>query len=167
MIGYDFGILLQALLDAGVEFVVVGGVSATLNGVPVTTFDLDVVHRRSPENIDLLIPVLEALDAVYRIQPERRLRPARSALLSSGHQNLLTKYGPLDMLGTIGNDLGYEELESRSTEILIAEGVRVRILDLEMLIEVKEQLNGEKDRAMLPILRRTLEERRHRHMDEG
>jgi hypothetical protein len=88
-------------------------------------------------------------------------------LLSSGHQNLLTKYGPLDMLGTIGNDLGYEELESRSTEILIAEGVRVRILDLEMLIEVKEQLNGEKDRAMLPILRRTLEERRHRHMDEG
>jgi len=42
--------------------------------------------------------------------------------------------------------------------MLIAEGVRVRILNLETLIEVKEELNGEKDRAMLPLLRRTLEE---------
>ena len=75
-----------------------------------------------------------------------------------GHQNLITKYGPLDLLGTIGADLGYEELIPRSTEMLIAEGVRVRILNLETLIEVKEELNGEKDRAMLPLLRRTLEE---------
>ena len=79
-------------------------------------------------------------------------------MLSTGHQNLITKYGPLDLLGTIGNDLGYEELVPRSTEMLIAEGVRVRILNLETLIEVKEQLNGEKDRAMLPLLRRTLKE---------
>ncbi len=162
MIEYDFGFLLQALMDAGVEFVVVGGLSATLNGVPVTSLDVDVVHRRTPENIDRLMPVLEALDAVYRIQPERRLRPGRPALLSAGHQNLITKYGPLDLLGTIGDDLGYEELVPRSTEMLIAEGVRVRILNLETLIEVKEQLNGEKDRAMLPLLRRTLQENKRK-----
>ena len=105
------------------------------------------------------MPVLEALDAVYRIQPERRLR---SGLLSIGHQNLITKYGPLDVLGEIGDGLGYEELVARSKEMLIAEGVRVRILNLETLIEVKEQLNGEKDRAMLPILRHTLEENRRK-----
>jgi hypothetical protein len=46
--------------------------------------------------------------------------------------------------------------------MLIAEGVRVRILNLETLIEVKEQLNGEKDRAMLPLLRRALEENRRK-----
>src|SRR5580700_8527051 len=102
MIEYDFGALLQALLDAGVEFIVVGGVSATLNGVPVNTFDLDVVHRRTSENVELILPVLTALDAVYRIQPERRLRPTKQALMSAGHQTLLTKYGPLDLLGTIG-----------------------------------------------------------------
>jgi hypothetical protein len=151
--------LVRALHDADIEFLVVGGLAAVLNGAPVNTFDVDVVHRRTPENVDRLLPVLEKLDAVYRIQPERRLRPVRSALLSKGHQNLLTKYGPLDTLGEIGNGLGYEELLPRSTEILIAEGVRVRILNLETLIEVKEQLNGEKDRAMLPLLRRTLEEK--------
>jgi hypothetical protein len=162
MIEYDFGVLLGALLDAGVEFVVVGGLSATLNGAPVNTFDVDVVHRRSPENVDRLIPLLESLDAIYRIQPDRRLRPVRSALLSTGHQNLLTKYGPLDLLGEIGNGLGYEQLVPRSNEMLIAESVRVRILNLETLIEVKEQLNGEKDRAMLPILRGTLEANRRK-----
>ena len=67
MIEYDFGALLQALLDAGVEFVVVGGVAATLNGVPINTFDVDVAHRRTEENVDRLMSVLDALDAVYRM----------------------------------------------------------------------------------------------------
>lgn len=154
--------MVRALHDASVEFVVVGGLSATLNGVPINTFDVDVVHRRTSENVDRILPVLESLDAVYRIQPERRLRPVRSALLSTGHQNLLTRYGPLDLLGEIGNGLGYEELIARSTEMTIAEGVRVRILNLETLIEVKEQLNGEKDRAMLPVLRGTLEKKKRK-----
>jgi hypothetical protein len=35
-------------------------------------------------------------------------------------------------------------------------------LDLETLIAMKEQLAGEKDRAMLPILRHTLEEQRRK-----
>jgi hypothetical protein len=157
MIERDFSALLEALHKASVEFLVVGGLAAVLNGAPVHTYDVDVVHRRTVENVDRLMPVLDALDAVYRIQPERRLRPVKSALLSADHQNLLTKYGPLDLLGTIGNDLGYAELVPRSSEMLIAEGVRVRILNLETLIEVKEQLDGEKDRAMLPILRRALE----------
>jgi hypothetical protein len=38
--------------------------------------------------------------------------------------------------------------------------LRVRVLDLETLITVKEEVGGEKDIAMLPVLRRTLEESR-------
>jgi hypothetical protein len=38
--------------------------------------------------------------------------------------------------------------------------MRIRVLDLETLIAVKESVGGEKDRAVLPILRRTLEEKR-------
>ena len=152
--------MIRALSDAGVEFLVVGGLSAVLNGVPMNTFDVDVVHRRTIENVDRLILVLDALEAVYRIQPERRLRPGKAALLSTGHQNLITKYGPLDLLGAIGEGLGYEELVPKSSEIIVAEGLRVKILNLETLIEVKEQLNGEKDRAMLPLLRRTLRDKK-------
>ena len=35
--------LLQSLVEGNVEFIVVGGVAAVLEGVPVSTFDLDIV----------------------------------------------------------------------------------------------------------------------------
>jgi hypothetical protein len=39
------------LTDAGIAFIVVGGAAAVLQGVPITTMDLDIVHRRTPENV--------------------------------------------------------------------------------------------------------------------
>jgi len=151
---------LRALHDGGVEFILVGGLAAVLHGAPVNTFDIDVVHSREASNIARLLPVIEALEAVFRIQPERRLKPNASHLTSSGHLNLITRYGPLDLLATIGRDLGYQELLSRSVELDIGEGLRIRVLDLDTIIALKEELGGEKDRAVLPILRRTLEEKR-------
>jgi predicted nucleotidyltransferase len=153
---------LRALHDGGVEFILVGGLAAVLNGAPVDTFDIDVVHSREAANVDRILPVLEALDAIFRMQPERRLKPNASHLASPGHLNLMTRYGPLDLLGTIGRNLGYQDLISHSLELAISEGLRIRVLDLETLIALKEELGGEKDRAMLPILRRTLEEKRKR-----
>ncbi len=144
------------------DFIVVGGVAAVLGGAPINTFDLDVVHSRAPANIARLLPVLERLEAIYRIQPQLKLRPDGSHLASPGHQNLVTVWGPLDLLGTIGRNLSYEDLLPHTVEMDIGEGNRVRVLSLEMLVIIKEELGGEKDRAVLPILRRTIEEKRRR-----
>jgi hypothetical protein len=46
-----FAEILRLLADHDVEFVVVGMTAGILHGAPVTTVDLDVVHRRSPENV--------------------------------------------------------------------------------------------------------------------
>src|SRR6266700_1647862 len=145
---------LRALRQGHVDFLVVGGLAAVLNGAPVNTFDLDVVHSREPANIARRLPVLEALGAVYRMQPERRLRPHVSHLSSAGHHNLITRCGPLDVLGTIGRGAGYQDLLPHTVEMEIGDGLRVRVLDLETLIALKEDLAGEKDLAVLPILRR-------------
>lgn len=153
---------LRAFHEAGVEFILVGGLAAALNGAPVNTFDIDIVHSRDAGNIARILPVLEALDAIFRMQPERRLKPNASHLASTGHQNLLTRLGPLDLLGTIGRNLGYPDLLPHSIELEIGEGLRIRVLNLETLIALKEQRGGEKDLAVLPILRRTLEERNKR-----
>jgi predicted nucleotidyltransferase len=151
--------LLRSLHEGGVDFILVGGVAAALHGAPVDTLDVDVVHARNEANIGRLLAVLETVDAVSRVQPERRLRPAASHLAGPGHLNLITCYGPLDVLGTIGKALAYDDLLPNSHEIEIG-GMRVRVLDLDKLIAVKEELGGEKDRAVLPILRRTLEEKK-------
>ena len=69
-------------------------------------------------------------------------------------------FGPLDLLGTIGRDHDYSDLVSSSLELIVEDGFAVKVLDLETLITIKEETAGEKDRASLPLLRRTLEERR-------
>ena len=66
----------------------------------------------------------------------------------------------MDLLGSIGRSLSYADLLPHSGEKDIGEEIRVRVLDLETLITIKEELGTDKDRAMLPILRRILEERR-------
>jgi len=72
----DFPALLEALSSAGVEFIIVGGVAAVLQGAPITTTDLDIVHRRTPENVARLLDVLLKLDATMRYDFARRgLRP--------------------------------------------------------------------------------------------
>ena len=155
----DFLGALRALDEGGVEFAVVGGLAAVLNGAPVNTFDLDIVPARDEENVAKLLRVLGTIDAIYRMQPERRLKPDASHLSSAGHHNLITNCGPLDVLGTIGRGLGYQDLLPHTIEMEAGGGVRVRVLNLETIIALKEELAGEKDLAVLPILRRTLEQK--------
>ena len=41
--------ILNVLVRHEVEFIVVGGVAAILEGVPIATFDLDIVYRRTDD----------------------------------------------------------------------------------------------------------------------
>ena len=91
-----------------------------LHGAPVTTFDLDVVHARDHANIARLLAALEELAAVYRAQPERQLRPGHSHLASPGRQLLLTRFGPLGVLGMIGTSRTWEDLRGHARTMEIA-----------------------------------------------
>lgn len=149
--------LLEALLTGGVRFVLVGGVAAVTQGAPLSTFDLDIVHDRAPENVAALIRVLVAVDAHYRNRPrDQRIEPAESALRGPGHHNLMTRHGPLDVLGTIEGGRDHASLLASSVEVDFG-GHALTVLGLETLVAIKESSNDEKDRAALPVLRATLE----------
>lgn len=49
--------------------------AGVLRGAPVTTVDLDIVHRRGVDSVSRLLEVLAELQAHYRHDP-RRLRQA-------------------------------------------------------------------------------------------
>ena len=155
----DLAAFLAALAEAQVEFIVVGGAAAVIHGVPVITKDLDIVHRRTPENVERLLGVLLRFDAVFRYDlGGRDLRPTAALLLGKGQINLSTSLGPIDPLCELGEGQGYDELLSR-TELVTGGGPALRVLDLPTLIEVKAKLGRAKDRLMLPVLVATLEER--------
>jgi len=147
----DAGELLRRLADAGVEFIVVGGAAAVLHGAPITTEDLDIVHRRNPENVARLRTLLDELGAHVRELANRRLPPQESALLGEGHVLLSTRLGPLDCLGTLIDGRGFEELASHS-ESIKDEGAEFLVVDLPTLIELKTKTGRAKDRLMLPVL---------------
>lgn len=153
-----FAELVALLAEHGVEFIIVGGVAGVLHGATLTTFDLDVLHRRTPENVDRLLRALARIDAVYR-HDSRRLTPGADHLLGPGHQLLSTSLGDLDVLGTIGARTTFEDVAGRATRIVLR-GHEVDVLSLEDLIAAKSFADRPKDRAVLPLLRAVLEESR-------
>ncbi|MGO4880322.1 MAG: hypothetical protein ACLP59_05810 [Bryobacteraceae bacterium] len=157
----DLEAILRALRSREVDFIVVGGVAGFLEGAPLNTIDLDIVHSREPGNIARLLAALDVLAAVYRTN--RELKPDASHLSSAGHQRLVTRFGPLDVLGSIGRSHDYEDLLPNTIEVDLGGDLRARILNLETLIAIKEEVGGDKDLAALPTLRQTLAEKRRRH----
>ena len=158
----DVSGLLRVLAEHDVSFLVVGGVCAVIHGAPVSTFDLDIVPERSGENVARLLSALASVDAVHRDLAGRSIPPDASRLSGPGHNLFMTRSGPLVVLGTIGEGRDFSTLASHSRTIALGEGLTARVLDLEALIEVKREAGREKDLSTLPILVRTLEERRRK-----
>lgn len=151
--------LLRTLVDAEVEFVVVGGVAAVLEGAPISTFDLDVVYSVDEENLSRLGSVLRDLHATYVDPAGRSLEPTTERLGQGGHHLLRTDLGRLDLLASVGSGLTFDRLveETRTHRI---HGMAIRVLRLETLIATKESADRAKDRAVLDLLRSTLAERK-------
>lgn len=129
--------------------------SAVVRGAPATTFDIDIVHRRTPENVDRLLRVLLSIDAVHRGDGQR-LKPTAERLLGPGHQLLSTRLGDIDCLGQLHGGETYEELLTHSDPMPLGDELSLQILRLEKLIEIKRAAGRAKDKAVLPLLEETL-----------
>jgi hypothetical protein len=143
----SFRHILETLEAHGVEYVVVGGVAAVLQGAPVTTFDIDTLVKVDPQNSGRLLKALAELDARFR--EHDALRPTAADLAAGGHMLLLTRSGPLDVLGFIGGGKRYEDVSDRTERVRIG-SLSIRVLTLEALLEDKRALARDKD---LPVVR--------------
>lgn len=147
--------LLRVLLRHEVDFFVVGGVAAQLEGAPILTLDLDILYDKAPGNLDHLYAALRQLKARYRDPAGRHIEPDLEKLAALRIHRLLTELGALDVLSVIGDGLTYQDLADRTVLFDLGEE-RVRVLELAAVIESKEQANRDKDRLILPVLRQTL-----------
>jgi hypothetical protein len=153
----SFRRILELLELHGVEYVVVGGVAAVLQGAPVTTFDIDALIKVDPANIDRLVKVLAILDARYR--EHRDLRPTASDLAAGGHLLLTTDSGPMDVLGFIGGGRRYEDVADSAPRVSVG-GLTIRVLSVEALIADKKALGRDKDLLVVRLLEAVLNRRR-------
>lgn len=153
--------LLRVLETHSVDYVLIGGLAATLYGSPHVTTDVDITPARDPENLQRLARALEDLDARIRTEaePEGLAFDRSPGMLSRAELlNLTTRVGDLDLAFVPHGTQGYTDLRRRAVELEI-EDVTVVVADLADVIRSKEAAGREKDRLTLPTLRRLLERR--------
>jgi hypothetical protein len=137
--------LLRALGEANVEYILVGGVAAAAHGSARATQDLDIVYRRSPENLKRLTLALGPLQPYLRGAPPGL--PFRFDVETIRHGlnfTLETSLGWIDLLGEIAGGGKFEDLVSHAIGVQ-AFGVECMILDLPTLIQTKRAAGRRKD----------------------
>ena len=151
----------QVLSDAGVDFVVIGGVSAALHGSAHVTFDLDICYSRTASNLQRLAAALAPF------HPRPREFPGDVPFVWDGKTlrnvtilTLQTDLGEIDLLAEVSGLGSYEEAKANSV-VVEAFGRNVWTLDLPSLIKAKRATGREKDLRALPEMESLLEAEEH------
>lgn len=140
-----FNDLLGVLDRAGVEFILVGGLAATLHGSSRTTYDVDIVYSRTRDNMHRLSEALAVHAPYLRGAPAGLPFILDPATIERGlNFTLTTRLGDLDILGEIAGGGTYESLLD-STLLVELFGRPCRVLTLEGLIRSKRAAGRPKD----------------------
>ena len=132
------------------DVVLIGNAAAALQGSPVTTVDLDFMFRKTPGNLRKLRRLADDLDAVvlHPFYPASELyRVVRD---SDGLQ--------FDFMAKVDGIRSFEALRSRAASTRFGRH-DLKVASLADIITSKKAANRPQDRAVLPILRRTLREK--------
>jgi hypothetical protein len=154
----DLEQLLPALTSAGVELIIVGGVAAIIHGSARLTQDLDVVYRRTPDNIARLATALKPFAPYLRGAPPGLPFRWDSETIQRGlNFTLVTSAGPLDILGEIAGGGTYETLLPHSRKLSVF-GIECYCLGLDRLIQAKRDAGRPKDLEVIAELEALREE---------
>lgn len=156
----DFRALVSLLANSAVEFIIVGGAAAIAHGSARLTQDLDIVYRRTEDNLSRLVRSLAPYNPYLRGAPaglpfswdERTLRNGLNFTLN-------TTLGALDLLGEITGGGDYDKLLPHSIRLQLY-NVECYCLGLERLIYVKRAAGRPKDLETVAELEAIMEERR-------
>jgi predicted nucleotidyltransferase len=136
----DFKRIFTDLNDAGVRYVVIGGIALIRHGVVRATRDVDVIIAGDTENIAQVRSLIDAWPATRpdgSPVPEEALAPGRTI-------NLATPHGDLDLLAERPPPLSFEELLVRA-EVRRVDGIEAAICSLADLVALKRMAGRERD----------------------
>ena len=130
--------ILQRLIDAKLEFVLVGGLAALVHGSNVVTSDVDICMQMTDENLQRLDSALHDLHPKHRMTPDK-LEFAFEDVRRRGVKNLYltTDWGVLDCIGEVLGLGDYQEAIKWSQNAALPFGT-CRILTLDGIIKAKE-----------------------------
>lgn len=144
----DVKLLVNALNEAGAEYVLIGGYALYAHG-----------YRRTTEDIDILIPKNRMAGEVVKQAllklPDKAAKDIDTAWIEQGETIRVVDEFVIDLLMNACGET-YESLKD-FIEIIDLDGIPVKTLDLEGLIRTKESTR-EKDKMDFMILKKALAE---------
>jgi hypothetical protein len=147
----------HTLVDAGVDFSIIGGWSAILHGGANVTNDLDICFSRQPGNLKRLAGALAPFHPRLRDLPGDLPFVWDEATLRNGTNfTLATDLGGIDLLAEVSGLGGFEEVKANSVLVHVFDR-DVWTLNLPGLIKAKRAAGREKDLRALPELEGLLE----------
>ncbi|MGH2921752.1 MAG: hypothetical protein ACRDKU_06790 [Gaiellaceae bacterium] len=157
---FDPAPLIEALADAEVDFVLIGGLAGIAHGSAYSTYDVDVMYARDRDNLERLASVLQDLGATLRgAPPDLPFQPDARTLEEGGNFTFDTPRGALDVLAYPAGAPAYAELKASADEIDLG-GRSVRVASLDHLIAMKDAAARVKDQLMATEYRTLADERR-------
>ena len=156
---YDPGPAIEALADAEIDFVLIGGLAGIAHGSAYPTYDLDIMYSRDRTNLERLAKLLRDLGATLRgTPPDLPSLLDAEALEQGGNFTFDTQYGALDILAYPEGAPKYEEVKKAADQIDYS-GRSVRVASLDHLIAMKDAAGRRKDQLMATEYRTLADER--------
>jgi predicted nucleotidyltransferase len=152
--------IIAALVAAGIRFVVIGGVAATIQGSARLTNDIDICYDPAPDNIARLVELLTRWKAYLRgVERGLPFILDQRAFRTTPIVTLTTDKGDIDVLDVVPG-VGDYQAALRESEIVEIGDVEFRSLTLEALIASKRAVRRPKDLEQLIELEALLALRR-------
>jgi hypothetical protein len=145
----DPAVVVEALAEHEVDYVVIGGFAAIVHGARRLTQDLDLIVDRRVANCRRLITALVSLGAEHRLRSGRwtRLSPkADPKWIAAENRFFDTAAGGIDVWNRMQGVPSWKEARPRAVEAQ-AFGHLVPVLDKDTLIASKLAAGREKDLA--------------------
>ena len=143
-------VVVRALHDRDVEYVLIGGVAAVLQGSPLPTSDTDIAPAPAARNRTRLLDALADLDATALTE----IDGAEQALGEQSDVSFYTPFGHVDVHHRPAGFTSYAELRRDSHPIQLEPGLTVHASSLRDII--RSRLAAGDDRQ-LPALEAALE----------
>ncbi|MFN6208572.1 MAG: hypothetical protein ACK49R_19290 [Planctomycetota bacterium] len=141
----NFSYFLPKLCQHGVKFILIGGGAAIVHGAARTTYDVDILYSREPQNLKKIVAALDGIQLYYRGTPAGLpFRWDEKTLEQGLNFTFTSSQGDIDLLGEVAGGGTWETVKPFTENVEIF-GVTVPVVSLTKLIELKRAAGRPKD----------------------
>jgi hypothetical protein len=139
--------LLRGLHEHQVDYLLFGALAMVFYGFVRNTEDFDIVVAPDQENLDRVAEWVVSIDAVLKLDPQRRFGPReRWGMHKGSNATVLSKLGQIDIVQKLPGLPDWAELVAQA-EVYELDGQRVRVMNRATLIELKRRRGSGQDLA--------------------